>query len=138
MNSNERVSLFWSRDVGFSNRDFGKRVGKFRRMTTSARLFFSEQPFYGNYSTVDSHKNTVNSHAFAFAKVATILFRVGKFFFIFSMLDNLHHFLLPQSHVDNFFCTFHETTDLNRSLPLQPFTLPGDLTNERRQKLKIN
>ena len=23
-------------------------------------IFFSEQPFYGNYSTLDSHTNTVN------------------------------------------------------------------------------
>ena len=28
---------------------------------------FSEQPFYGNYSTIDSHKNTVISHAFAYS-----------------------------------------------------------------------
>ena len=25
-------------------------------------IFFSEQPFYGNYSTLDSHTNTVISH----------------------------------------------------------------------------
>ena len=28
-------------------------------------VFFSEQPFYGNYSTLDSHTNTVISHTFA-------------------------------------------------------------------------
>ena len=27
--------------------------------------FFPENPFYGNYSTLDSHTNTVISHAFA-------------------------------------------------------------------------
>ena len=27
-------------------------------------VFFSEQPFYGNYSTLDSHINTVISHTF--------------------------------------------------------------------------
>ena len=30
-------------------------------------IFFSEQPFYGNYSTLDSHTNTVISHAFAYS-----------------------------------------------------------------------
>ena len=30
-------------------------------------IFFSEQPFYGNYSTLHSHTNTVISHAFAFS-----------------------------------------------------------------------
>ena len=30
-------------------------------------IFFSEQPFYGNYSTSDSHTNTVISHAFAYS-----------------------------------------------------------------------
>ena len=29
--------------------------------------FFSEQPFYGNYSTLDSHTNTVIFHAFAYS-----------------------------------------------------------------------
>ena len=29
--------------------------------------FFSEQPFYGNYSKLDSHTNTVISHAFAYS-----------------------------------------------------------------------
>ena len=29
--------------------------------------FFSEQPFYGNYSTLDSHTNTVISHTFAYS-----------------------------------------------------------------------
>ena len=28
---------------------------------------FSEQPFYGNYSTLGSHTNTVISHAFAYS-----------------------------------------------------------------------
>ena len=28
-------------------------------------IFFSEQSFYGNYSTLNSHTNTVISHAFA-------------------------------------------------------------------------
>ena len=28
-------------------------------------FFFPEQPFYGNYSTLDSNRNTVISHAFA-------------------------------------------------------------------------
>ena len=31
------------------------------------KIFFSEQPFYGNYSTLDSHTNTVISHAFAYS-----------------------------------------------------------------------
>ena len=30
-------------------------------------IFFSEQLFYGNYSTLDSHTNTVISHAFAYS-----------------------------------------------------------------------
>ena len=30
-------------------------------------FFFSEQPFYGNYLTLDSHANTVISHAFAYS-----------------------------------------------------------------------
>ena len=30
-------------------------------------IFFSEQPFYGNYSTLDSHTNTVIFHAFAYS-----------------------------------------------------------------------
>ena len=30
-------------------------------------IFFSEQPFYGNYSTLDSHTNTVISHTFAYS-----------------------------------------------------------------------
>ena len=30
-------------------------------------IFFSEQPVYGNYSTLDSHTNTVISHAFAYS-----------------------------------------------------------------------
>ena len=29
--------------------------------------FFSEQPFYGNYLTLDSHTNTVISHTFAYS-----------------------------------------------------------------------
>ena len=28
--------------------------------------FFPEQPYYGDYSTLDSHTNTVISHAFAY------------------------------------------------------------------------
>ena len=28
-------------------------------------IFFSEQPFYGNYPTLDSHTNNVISHVFA-------------------------------------------------------------------------
>ena len=31
-------------------------------------FFFSEQAFYGNYSTLDSHTNTVISHAFAYCQ----------------------------------------------------------------------
>ena len=30
-------------------------------------IFLSEQPFYGNYSTLDSHTNTVISHTFAYS-----------------------------------------------------------------------
>ena len=30
-------------------------------------IFFSEQPFYGNYSTLDSHTNTVIFHMFAYS-----------------------------------------------------------------------
>ena len=29
-------------------------------------IFFSEEPFYGNYSTLNSHTNTVIFHAFAY------------------------------------------------------------------------
>ena len=44
----------------------------FRRILKSEALvyksfFFSEQPFYGNYSTLDSHTRTVISHAFAYS-----------------------------------------------------------------------
>ena len=47
----------------------------FRRILRSEALvyksyFFSEQPFYGNYSTLDSHTNTVIFHAFAYVKMA--------------------------------------------------------------------
>ena len=31
-------------------------------------IFSSEQPFYVNYSTLDSHTNTVISHSFAFSR----------------------------------------------------------------------
>ena len=31
------------------------------------KSYFSEEPFYGNYSTLDSHTNTVISHAFAYS-----------------------------------------------------------------------
>ena len=30
-------------------------------------IFFSEKPFHGNYSTLDSHINTVISHMFAYS-----------------------------------------------------------------------
>ena len=30
-------------------------------------IFFSEQPFYGNYSTLDSHTNTVIFYMFAYS-----------------------------------------------------------------------
>ena len=30
-------------------------------------IFLSEQPFYGNYSSLDSHTNTVIFHAFAYS-----------------------------------------------------------------------
>ena len=30
-------------------------------------IFFSDQPCYGNYPTLDSHTNTVNSHTFAYS-----------------------------------------------------------------------
>ena len=30
-------------------------------------IFFSEQPFYGNHSTLDSHTNTVISHTLAYS-----------------------------------------------------------------------
>ena len=30
-------------------------------------IFFLGQPFYENHSTLDSHTNTVNSHAFAYS-----------------------------------------------------------------------
>ena len=49
----------------------------FRRILRSEALvyksyFFSEQPFYGNHSTLDSHTNTVVSHAFfLLVKMAT-------------------------------------------------------------------
>ena len=31
------------------------------------KSYFSEEPFYGNYSTLHSHTNTVISHAFAYS-----------------------------------------------------------------------
>ena len=44
----------------------------FSRVLTNEALvyksyFFSEQPFYGNYSKLDSHTNTVISHVFAYS-----------------------------------------------------------------------
>ena len=44
----------------------------FRRILRSDALvyksfFFFEQPFYGNFSTLDSHTNTVISHVFAYS-----------------------------------------------------------------------
>ena len=30
-------------------------------------IFFSDQPCYGNYPTLDSHTNTLNSHTFAYS-----------------------------------------------------------------------
>ena len=38
-----------------------------REALVNNSYIFSEQPFYGNYSTIDSHKNTVISHAFAYS-----------------------------------------------------------------------
>ena len=48
------------------------RSNFFRRILRSEALdyksyFFSEQPFYGNYSTLDPHTNIVISHAFAYS-----------------------------------------------------------------------
>ena len=45
------------------------RQMKLRGKTTpwGKRIFFSEQPFYGNYSTLDSHSITVIFHAFAYS-----------------------------------------------------------------------
>ena len=31
------------------------------------KSYFAEELFYGNYSTLDSHTNTVISHAFAYS-----------------------------------------------------------------------
>ena len=48
--------------------------------------FFSEQPFNGNYSTLNSHTNTVVSHAFADSSktvtAVTGLFCLGRIFFL--------------------------------------------------------
>ena len=38
---------------------------RFFRSFSLQFIFFSEEPFYGNYSTFDSHTNTAISHAFA-------------------------------------------------------------------------
>ena len=35
--------------------------------SVSKAIFFSEQPFYRNYLTLDSHTNTVNSHVVAYS-----------------------------------------------------------------------
>ena len=43
-----------------------------RSETLVYNSYSSEQPFYGNYSILDSHTNTVISHAFAlFVKMAS-------------------------------------------------------------------
>ena len=42
----------------FSSRILGSEASVYKS------YFFSEQPFYGNYSTLDSHTITVISHAF--------------------------------------------------------------------------
>ena len=45
----------------FSSRILGSEASVYKS------YFFSEQPFYGNYSTLDSHTNTAISHAFAYS-----------------------------------------------------------------------
>ena len=64
---------------------------------------FSEHPFYGNYSTLDSHTNTVISHAFAYLSrwhrkswqgllynIVCIDFLEVKFFIFLEMLEICH------------------------------------------------
>ena len=54
------------RDCSSSN--FFRRILRSEGLVYKSYIFFSEQPFYGNYSTLDSHTNTVISvisHAFA-------------------------------------------------------------------------
>ena len=53
---------------------YGKsRASLWRNLSTGTppdffgTILFSEQPFYGNYWTLDSHRNTVISHTFAYS-----------------------------------------------------------------------
>jgi len=45
--------------------NFFRRILRSEALVYKLIIFFSEQPFYGNYSTLDSHANTVISHALA-------------------------------------------------------------------------
>ena len=46
---------------------FFSRIGRSEALDDHSFSFFSEQPFYGNFWTLDSHTNTVMSHAVAYS-----------------------------------------------------------------------
>ena len=52
-------------------------------------IFFSEKPFHGNYSTLDSHINTVISHMFAYSsrwRAKTVARSISKVFNYMSLI----------------------------------------------------
>ena len=55
----------WS--LHLSAKSFLPADKKFPGKIADKYIFFSEQPFYGNYSTLESHTNTVISHALVFS-----------------------------------------------------------------------
>ena len=46
--------------------NFYSRILRSKALVYNSFFFFSEHRFYGNYSTLDSHTNTVISHAFTY------------------------------------------------------------------------
>ena len=46
---------------------FFSRIGRSEALDDNSFSFFSEQPFYGNFWTLDSHTNTAMSHAVAYS-----------------------------------------------------------------------
>ena len=47
--------------------NFFRRILRSEALVLVQIIFFSKLPFYGNYSTLDSHTNTVISHSFAYS-----------------------------------------------------------------------
>ena len=62
---------FLKKVLGFLARvtpsNFSSRILKSEALLYSSYILILKQPFYGNYSTLDSHTNTVISHGFAYS-----------------------------------------------------------------------